>query len=60
MDRVDSFDTDFQQVHLFKISEIFTILLLNIGNLKGKKRKTIFNNNNNKKNPKIRVTMGTA
>ena len=30
IDRVGSLDAGFQQVHLFKISEIFTVMLWNI------------------------------
>ena len=37
-DRVGRLEADFQHVPLFKIAEIFTILLWNINNLKSVKR----------------------
>ena len=55
IDRVCSLDADFKQIHLFKVSEIFTILLYNINNLKlVKKRKKLFLNRNF---PKLQFTI---
>ena len=61
IDRVCTLDADFKQICLFKLPEIFTILLWNINNLKSmKKSKSIFFSIEKKETPKIQVTIEIA
>ena len=48
--RLESFDADFNKVHLFKLSEMFTTMLWKIDNLKLVKKSNIFFNKKSFKN----------
>ena len=59
--RVVSLDADFQQFYFFELSEIFTMLLWNLNNIKlVKKSKKIGFDKKKKKNPKIQFTIEIA